>query len=54
VITKCTFMFLSHHQNAEENSGIKLANRSFEYAAQFECLEITLTSQNLEFGVISN
>jgi hypothetical protein len=54
VITKYTYIFLSCHQNAEENSGINLANRSFEYVAQFKCLEITVTSQNLEFGVTNN
>jgi hypothetical protein len=39
-------MLLSRHQNAGQNHGIKMANRCFEYVAQFRYLGITRTNQN--------
>jgi hypothetical protein len=35
-------MLLSRHENAGQNYDIKIANRSFENAAQFKYLEITV------------
>jgi hypothetical protein len=40
-------MLTSHHQNAGQNHNIKIANRSFENAAKFKYLEMTVTDQNL-------
>jgi hypothetical protein len=31
---KTKYMLLSHHQNAEQNHDLKIANRSFETVAQ--------------------
>jgi hypothetical protein len=39
-------MLLSRRQNAEQNHGIKIANRSFENVAHFRDLGTTVTSQN--------
>jgi hypothetical protein len=39
-------MLLSHHQNAEKNYDIKIANLSFENIAQFKYLVMTETNQN--------
>jgi hypothetical protein len=51
---KTKYILLSHHQNAEQNHDIKVANRSFENVAQFKCLGMAVTNQNLfqetEFG----
>jgi hypothetical protein len=43
--TEC--MLLSHHQNAEHNFNMKVANRSFENVAEFKCLGTKITEQNL-------
>jgi hypothetical protein len=40
-------MLLSRHQNAGQNHGIKIANRSFENVAKFRYLEMTVANQNL-------
>jgi hypothetical protein len=40
-------MLLSRHQNAGQNHNVKIANRSFENAAQFKYLGTTVTDQNL-------
>jgi hypothetical protein len=40
-------MLLSHHQNVGQNHDIKVANRSLENVAQFKCLGMTVTNQNL-------
>jgi hypothetical protein len=40
-------MLLSHHQNAGKNHDIRIANRCFENLAQFKCLGVTVTNQNL-------
>jgi hypothetical protein len=40
-------MLLSCHQNASQNNGIKIANRSFENVAHFKCLVIIVIKQNL-------
>jgi hypothetical protein len=45
-------MLLSRHQNAGQNHGIKIANRSFENVAQFQYLGTTVTNQNLIQGEI--
>jgi ribosomal protein S2 len=37
---------LSHHQYAEQNYDIKLANRCFENVVQFRYLGTTTTNQN--------
>jgi hypothetical protein len=44
---KTKHMLLSHHQNAEQNHDIKVANRSIENVAQFKHLGTTITNQNL-------
>jgi hypothetical protein len=38
---------LSCHQDAEQNSDVKIANRFFENVAQFKYLGMTVTNQNL-------
>jgi hypothetical protein len=35
---KAKYMLLSHHQNAGQNHGIKVANRCFENVSQFKYL----------------
>jgi hypothetical protein len=40
-------MFLSHHKNAGQNHGIKIAKRSFKNVAQFKYLGATVTNQML-------
>jgi hypothetical protein len=40
-------MLLSHHQNAGQNWGIKIANRSFENGSQFKYLGTIVTNKNL-------
>jgi hypothetical protein len=40
---KTKYISLSHHQNAGQNHNIKIANRSFENAAQFKYLGMTVT-----------
>jgi hypothetical protein len=40
-------MFLSRHQKAGQNRNIKIANGSFENAAQFKYLGTTVINQNL-------
>jgi hypothetical protein len=40
-------MSLSHHQNAGQIHGIKIANRSFENVAQFKYLGTAVANQNL-------
>jgi hypothetical protein len=39
-------MLLSHYQDAGQNPGIKIANKSFENVAQVRYLETTVTNQN--------
>jgi hypothetical protein len=39
-------MLLSHHQNAQQNHTIKIANRSSKNVAQFNHLGTTVTNQN--------
>jgi hypothetical protein len=41
------YMFLSRHQNAEQNHDIKITNRSFENGAQFRYLGTTVANQIL-------
>jgi hypothetical protein len=40
-------MLLSCHQNALQNHGVKIANRSFENVAQFKYLRIAVMVQRL-------
>jgi hypothetical protein len=40
-------MLVSRYQNADQNLGIKIANRSFENVSQFKCLGTTVTNQYL-------
>jgi hypothetical protein len=40
-------MLLSHHQNAGQSYGIKIANRCVENVAKFRYLGMTITNQNL-------
>jgi hypothetical protein len=40
-------MFVSSDQNADQNKGIKMGNRSFENVSHFKCLGMTVTNQNL-------
>jgi hypothetical protein len=40
-------MLLCHHQNAGQNYGMKIANRSFENVAQLKYLGKTIENQNL-------
>jgi hypothetical protein len=44
---KTRYMLLSHHQNAGQNHGLQIANRSFENVAQLKYLEMKVTYQNL-------
>jgi hypothetical protein len=44
---KTKHMLLSHYQKAEQNHDIKMANGCFENVAQFKCLGMTVTNQNL-------
>jgi hypothetical protein len=44
---KTKYMLLSRHQNAGQNHDAKIANRSFENAAQFKYLGTTVTNRNL-------
>jgi hypothetical protein len=43
--TKC--MLLSYQQDARKNHDMKVANRSFDYMAQFRYLGMRITNQNL-------
>jgi hypothetical protein len=40
-------MLVSRDQNAGQNRGIKIGNRSFENVTQFKYLGTTVTNQNL-------
>jgi hypothetical protein len=42
----------SHYQNAGQKHDIQIANRSSENVAQFKCLGMTVTNQNLIQGEI--
>jgi hypothetical protein len=46
-IEKTKDVLLSRHQNAGHNHEIKIANRSYENAAQFKYSGMTVTNQNL-------
>jgi hypothetical protein len=46
-IEKTMYMLLSHHQNTGPNHAMKIAHRLFENVAQFKCLGMTVTKQNL-------
>jgi hypothetical protein len=39
-------MFMSHHQNADQNHHIKTSNKSSENVAKLKYLEMTATNQN--------
>jgi hypothetical protein len=39
------YMFMSHYQKAGQKRSVKIANRSFEDAAEFKYLGATLTDQ---------
>jgi hypothetical protein len=43
---KTKYMFMSSHQTTGQNHYIKIANKSFENAAQFEYLGTIITNQN--------
>jgi hypothetical protein len=45
-------MLLSRHQCVAQNQDIKIANRLFENASQFQYLGTTVTDQNLNQGEI--
>jgi ribosomal protein S2 len=45
-VKKTKYMLLSRHQNAGQNRGIKIANRSFQNVSQFKYLGTTVTNQN--------
>jgi ribosomal protein S2 len=49
---KTEYMLLSRHQNAAQNPDIKIADRCFEYVAQFRYLGTTITNQDLIQGEI--
>jgi hypothetical protein len=51
-LEKPKFMLVSRDQNAGQNRGIKIENRSFENVSQFEYLGTTVTNQNLIQEVI--
>jgi hypothetical protein len=40
-------MLLSHHQEADQNCDIKIANRLFENVSQYKYFGMTVTNQNL-------
>jgi hypothetical protein len=40
-------MLVSHHQNVDQNQGIKIAKRSFENMLQFKYFGTTITDQNM-------
>jgi hypothetical protein len=44
---KTRYMLLSRHKNAWQNRDNKIANRFFEYAAQFRYLGTAVTKRNL-------
>jgi uncharacterized membrane protein len=44
---KTKYMLLSHYQNAEQNLGIKIGDRSAENVAQFIYFGVTVTNHNL-------
>jgi hypothetical protein len=44
---KTKYMLFSRHQNAAQSHGIKIANRSFENMAQFNCLGTIVTNKDL-------
>jgi hypothetical protein len=41
------YMFLPHHKNVGQNRFNKVVNTSFENMAQFKCLGMAVTNQNL-------
>jgi folylpolyglutamate synthase/dihydropteroate synthase len=43
--SKC--MLVSRHQNADQNRDVKVADRFFQNVAQFKCLGMTVTNENL-------
>jgi hypothetical protein len=47
IAEKTKYMFLSRHQNAEQNHNIKIANGFFENVPPFKYLETTVTNQNV-------
>jgi hypothetical protein len=46
-IEKTKYMLVFRDQNADQNQGIKIGNRSFENVSQFKHLETTVTNQHL-------
>jgi hypothetical protein len=46
-VEKTKYMLLSQDQNAGQNRGKKIRNRSFENVSQFKYLGMTVTNQNL-------
>jgi hypothetical protein len=46
-VEKTKYILLSRHQNAGQNRGIEIANRSFANVSQFKYLGTTATNQNL-------
>jgi hypothetical protein len=43
---KTKYMFMSRHQNSEQNQNVRIANESFENVAKFKYLGATLTNNN--------